>query len=195
MRTVTFVVLGLVGSTAFAQEGIYVGVGIGSMDYTESVENALLSKIEDTVSATKIYGGFEINQHFAVEINYGETGDVMDSASIFVPGLGTVTRSTKTELTTTVLRGIGQLGYEWGVLMGGIGFYSADIDFVDTLSAQGSSGTIAGDFSDDGISAMIGIEWRFGRFGTGFGIRLEYEMLDIDNIDASTIGLGIAYRF
>ena len=195
MRKLTLLFLGLASSAALAQEGIYVGIGVGSMDYSETTQSGLIPKVEDQVSAYKLYGGFEINDHFAIEINYGETDDVMDSGSQFIPGLGTVTQSTTTELATTVLRGIGQLSYEWGVLQGAIGFYSAEIDFLDTLMVNGSSGTIGGGFSDDGLSAMIGIEWRFGRFGTGFGVRLEYEWLDISDIDAETIGLGIAYRF
>jgi len=43
--------------------------------------------------------------------------------------------------------------------------------------------------------AQLGIEWRFGRFGTGFGVRLEYEWWDISDVDASTVGAGISYRF
>lgn len=196
MRTMTFLVLGLVGTAAVAQEGIYVGLGIGSLDYEETLPGASTSFLSDTVSTYKVYGGFEINEHFAMEITYGESDDIQRTFSGNFPPFGTATLTTTVDLTTTVLRGIGQLPYDWGTLLGGIGFYSSDTDFRDTLVTQccGVS-TGAGTFSDDGLAAMIGIEWRFGRFGTGFGIRLEYEWLDIDLVDANTLGIGIAYRF
>jgi hypothetical protein len=50
-------------------------------------------------------------------------------------------------------------------------------------------------FGDEGMMAVLGVEWRFGRFGTGVGIRVEYEWLDVEDASGSTVGIGVAYRF
>ena len=96
----------------------------------------------------------------------------------------------------TNLSAVGQLPLEWGVLMAGLGYYSSENDFVEELMADCCGSITNGNsISDNGVSAMLGIEWRFGRFGTRYGVRLEYEWWDISSVDASAIGIGFSYGF
>ena len=45
------------------------------------------------------------------------------------------------------------------------------------------------------MTALLGVEWRFGRFGTRYGLRLEYEWWDIDAVSTSAVGLAFSYGF
>lgn len=195
MRAITALLIAFLAFPALAQEAKYAGLGLGSFDYSESTDDPVFGDISDTVSAYKLYGGFEINEHFAVEFGYGKSDDVEGGASGNDDFLGDFTSVIRTEFTTTTFKALGQLPLEWGVLMLGIGYFETDADIELDLVSDAGSLNAAGSVSDDGLMATFGVEWRFGQFGTGYGIRLEYEWLDVDDADAATIGLGVSYRF
>jgi hypothetical protein len=198
MRPVRFVALlcAILGAPANAQEGIYVGLGLGNFDFQETLTDPLLGRVGGDASVAKLFGGFEINDYFAIEIGYGKTGDLLQSVMVNVPTAGEVTYNLSQDLTMTTLRAIGQYPMDWGALLGGLGYYSSENDFTEFGTAEccgpfGNSGT----YSDEGLSGMIGLEWRFGRFGTRYAFRLEYEWWDIDLADSSAVGLAFSYGF
>lgn len=198
MRPGRFVALlcAVFGATANAQEGIYVGVGLGNFDFQETRTDPLLGQVTGDVSIAKIFGGFEINDYFAIEISYGETSDLSQSVIGNIPPLGNVNYNLNQDFAMTSLKAIGQYPMDWGALLGGLGYFSSENDFrefgtADCCSPLSNSGT----YSDEGMSAMIGIEWRFGRFGTRYGFRLEYEWWDINLTDSSALGLAFSYGF
>ena len=195
MRAVTLVLLAFVGLPAVAQEGISVGLGLGSLDYEESTNDPIFGDISDTVSSYKIYGMFEFNDYVAAEVSYGQSGEVEGGASGNDPFLGNFTSSLQSEFTTTVVKVIGMWPRDWGVVMGGLGYFDTDADISLRLISDIGSITSGGTASDDGLAVMLGVEWRFGRFGTGYGVRLEYEWWDVSDADAATIGVGVSYRF
>lgn len=187
----------LIAAPARAQEDIYIGVGIGQIEYSHNTGDPVLGKISEGAASYKIFGGFGFNEHLALEISYGDTDSIDYRASGNVPPFGNVTDDVEIEFTTSALRAMGQLPLDWGILVGGLGYYSADRKFTEVLVAE-CCGTLrnGGTIREDGLTALLGIEWRFGRFGTSTGIRLEYEWLDASsNIDLSTFGLGISYRW
>lgn len=184
------------GAAANAQEGIYVGVGIGSFDFQEALTDPLLGQVAGDVSIAKIFGGFEINNYFAIEISYGETSDLSQSVMGNFPTLGNVNYNLTQDFAMTSLKAVGQYPMDWGAFLGGLGYFSSENDYrefgtADCCNPLSNSGT----FSDEGLSAMIGLEWRFGRFGTRYGFRLEYEWWDIDLTDSSAVGLAFSYGF
>ena len=184
------------GSVAYAQDSLYVGVGLGSFDYEEGFVDPILGRVADKTDTWKVFGGFEFNQYVTLEINYRKTGELMQSGSFTLEPVGVITDTLTADFTMTTLAAIGQLPMDWGVLLGGLGYYSSDNDFVEKFSADGFEDEfVGGTIRDDGLAAMLGIEWRFGRFGTRYGIRLEYEWWDIDAADASTIGISLSYGF
>lgn len=195
MRIITLVLLALAGLPAFAQEGIYVGLGLGSFDYEDSMPDPVFGVRSDSALSYKVYGGFEFNDYLSAEIGYGETDKIEGSVSGTDPFLGDFTSSSRTEFTTTTFKLLGQFSRDWGVLLGGLGYFDTDSDIKLSLTSDAGSFNAEGSISDNGLMAMLGIEWRFGRFGTGYGVRLEYEWLDAQEADASTIGVGVSYRF
>jgi hypothetical protein len=198
MRPGRFVALfcAVFGAAAHAQEGIYVGVGLGNFDFQESFTDPLLGRVGDKVKVSKIFGGFEINDYLAIEIAYGETSDLSQSVMANFPSLGNVNYSLTQDFTMTSLKGIGQYPMDWGALLGGLGYFSSENDFRESGTADccpplSNSGTI----SDNGMAAMLGVEWRFGRFGTRYAFRLEYEWWDMDLSDSSAVGVAFSYGF
>lgn len=186
----------LVAMPVLAQEGVYAGIGLGNFDYEEHMDDPFVGKISDTVSSYKIFGGFEFNDYIAIEISYGKTGTIRKSGSRFSPTLGNVDATLKLDFTNTILMAVGQWPHDWGVLLGGLGYYSYDNKFKQNATTE-CCGAFAneGTISDQGATAMLGIEWRIGRFGAKVGVRLEYEWLDINGADASTLGVGLSYGF
>ena len=198
MRKVTLSILvwAVFGSVSFAQENAYVGVGYGSFDYDEGIVDPVLGPLSESVGSVKLFGGFEMNDHLALEISYGETSDIIFRGTENVPPFGDVTTTLKSDLVITNLTALGQLPLDWGVLFGGLGLFSSEQDFRQILTAACCQPLYGGGkFNEDGMSAKLGIEWRFGRFGTRIGLRLEYDWLDLDYADASQVGFAISYGF
>lgn len=195
-RGFVLLVLLLFGSAALAQEGIYAGLGYGDFDYEENRVDPVLGRIADTVPSYKVFGGFEFNDYIAIEISYGKTGRIKKSGSRFSPTVGNVDSTLKLDFTNTVLMAVGEWPHDWGALLGGLGYYSYDADFRQDVTTECCGPLVnAGTVSDHGTMAMLGVEWRFGRFGTRIGVRLEYEWLPINQADASTVGVGLSYGF
>jgi hypothetical protein len=196
MRRLVVCLLLLAGSAADAQESVYVGLGLGSFDYEEKFVDPILGTVSDSVNSYKLIGGFELSQHFAIEVSYGKTDDILQTGSADVPPFGIISSRLSIEYTKTAVRLLGQWPLDPVVLLGGLGYFSGEGDFQEYLAADCcGTATNEGSISDDGTLAMLGIEWRFGRFGTRYGLRLEYEWWDISGVDASTVGFAVTYGF
>jgi hypothetical protein len=82
------------------------------------------------------------------------------------------------------------------VLLGGLGYFSSNNSYNEVISAQCCGSIVdANSISSNGLMATVGMEWRFGRFGTRYGLRVEYEWWDLKDIDSSTIGIALSYGF
>jgi hypothetical protein len=209
-RPCAVLLLALIGAAAQAQESVYVGIGYGGFDYEESRTDPVLGKVGDTLDSYKLFGGFEFNDNFAIEVSYGETDDLMQAGSVIATvadenGLypnTLVSSNANLDFASTTLRALGQVPLGWGVFIGGIGYHRTDGDVRETISFDNSlfpstPVVFRDDFtiSNNGLMATLALEWRFGRFGTRYGVRVEYEWWDIDEVDASTLGLALSYGF
>lgn len=183
-------------AAAFGQDTIYVGVGVGTFSYDETFVSNILGQVSDEVTNRKLFGGFEFNEHFTFEMSYAKTADIRQSGTANVPPFGDVTDVLVMDFTMTALTAVGQLPFNWGALLGGLGYFSSDNGFTDTLTADCCDpSVVSSSISDDGMTALVGIEWRFGRFDTRYGIRLEYQWWDIADADASSVGIAVSYGF
>jgi hypothetical protein len=202
--------LALISAAAHAQESMYVGFGYGGFDYKEQSTDPVLGNVRDTIASYKLFGGFEFNDNFSIEASYGETDDLMQSGSI-VATVGIdggiypntdASRNLNIDFASTTLRALGQVPLGWGVFIGGVGYHRTDGDVRQTTVLDNSlfptTPVVISDsftISSSGLMATLALEWRFGRFGTRYGIRVEYEWWDLDAVDATTIGLGVTYGF
>lgn len=196
MRLIGLVVLLAFATPTLAQEGMYVGLGLSSFDYSEDAGFLAPEAFSDTVSAWKAYGGFEFGEHVGVEIRYGATGKIETTSAGTDPTLGDYTAAVSTDFKITSALVLGVLPKDWGALFGGVGYFNSTGKArltLDTACCGVFNPTASA--NDNGLTAALGVEWRFGRFDTGVALRLEYEWLDFENGNASTLGIGVAYRF
>lgn len=204
MRAITLVSLALLASPAFAQSGFYVGLGLGSFDYEDSTIVRVIpsniprfGSVSDTASSYKLYGGFDLNDNFAIEISYGTSDELKGEGIGFDPPPlpGDFRFSIKTEFTATVAKAMGRLPLGRSVLLGSLGYFHMDGDALsETVSGVGPAGGSIS-FNEDGVVGTVGVEWALSESVTGYRVRLEYEWWDMDSADASTLGVGVSYRF
>ena len=197
MRIIVGLVCALLGTAALAQEGMYAGLGYGAFDYEEKFVDPVLGRVSETTSLVKLVGGFEFNDYFALEINYGKSGDIEERGTYFdLNVLQDVEYAIYTDFTITSFKAIGRVPFNWGSLLGGLGYYSSSNDFLQTFSTPGFP-TFSQEipFDDDGLTYMAGLEWRFGRFGKPYRIRAEYETWDISELDLSAVNLIFSFGF
>jgi hypothetical protein len=197
MRRVLACLLASMASVAGAQEGVYVGIGFGEFDFEETFVDPVFGRpVGDTVDSYKLFGGFEINQYFAIEVSYGKDDSSQQSVSTNIPPYGDVFYLLDIDFTKTAVRAVGQLPLGSVVLLAGLGYASTEEDVTEYFELECcGAGASSTSFSDDGMMAQLGVEWRLGRFGTRYAFRLEYEWWDIDGLDSSTVGLAFSYGF
>jgi hypothetical protein len=196
MRRLLVCLFAFAGSLAEAQESIYVGLGFGQFSYEEEFLDPVFGTVSDSVASWKLFGGFEVNDYLALEVSYGVDDSIEQSGSATILPFGDITAQLDIDLKKTSFKAVGRLPFDSFVLLGGLGYFSASGDFAEyaVIECCGTE-TAAGSFEDDGMMAQFGVEWRFGRFGTSYGIRLEYEWWDLSGVDSSTLGLAFTYGF
>lgn len=154
--------------SAHAENG-YVGLSIGNTDLD-------LPGFDDG-SSLAIYGGYRINRNLAVEASYIDFGDSSDN-------IAPVWTLNATGVTFSAL-GIAPVSENLD-LFGKIGLLMWDA----TLDEAGT-GQIATDEGNDfiyGLGASVSL-------AQGFGLAVEYQTFELDDIDGSNISFGVRYNF
>jgi hypothetical protein len=192
MRPVAILCLLLCASSAAAQNlSVYAGAAIGAFDH----DNPQGGDFSDTVSSWKVYGGAQVTKHFGIEIGHGATSAMHGGAagSPLHVGVRYFSAAHRVDFTLTTVKAMGYLPFDWGALWLGYGFFLMDAD-TDFTNASAGRASLSVDDEDD--VAAIGIEWRLRRpFDRSIDLRFEYEAWGFPFSDASTIGVGVAYRF
>jgi OmpA-OmpF porin, OOP family len=167
----------LAGATAVAdtQPGFYAGAGLGQA--TIEIDGGF--DADDT--AFKIFGGYNINQNFAVELAYFDGG----SAEQSVVG-GSVDVSTDGLIVSALGRvPVGDAFSLFGKL--GFASYDAQIDGrVGNQVVASESG------SDEDLAYGIGGAFNLG---PSFELRAEYEAISISDGDFTILSVSGLYKF
>jgi len=204
MRSLAVVSLALLASPAIAQDGFYMGFGLGSFDYQDNAIVRVLSTniprggaIDDSALSLKLYGGYELNENFAVEVSYGKIDSLVGEGFGFdpppLPGL--FIYSITADLNPFSARAVGQLPLDRSMFFASLGWFRLDGDVVfRTIQGSGPAGGLRS-LDESGLIATLGVEWRLGGAESKYRVRLEYESWDIDDADASSISAGLSYRF
>jgi hypothetical protein len=177
-------------SSARAQElSVYVGAGVGEFDH----DNERGGAFSDSVSSWKIYGGFQAGEYFSLEVGYAQTDTIEAESSgsplsIFPLRLNA---ALSVDFEVTTVRAMGRLPFDRLDLWLGYGIYNVSAD-VDVMTGGTPSSLLA---EDQDQTVAFGVDWKFGRLDQPIRVRLEYERLLFKFSDASTVAVGIAYRF
>ena len=173
---VTFTLVLLVAAPAVVMaEGSYIGVAVGSGNI--DVDDPVLN-VDDSDTAFKIFGGHRFIGGFFVEVGYVDFG---------APSEVILGNNVEIEITAFTAQG----GYSFGAGPLDI-FGKAGLAFWDGDLKVNGSPVPGGDDSDSDIIYGVGAALEFA----GFGVRVEYELIDVEGTeDTSIYSLGATYSF
>lgn len=142
---------------------------------------------EETSTALKIFGGYRVNPHFAVEGFIANFGDFDSYAE---DGFGVVASATA-DVSTVGVAAVGMIPVGDGSisLLGKLGLHSwsadGDVALWDFVAANG----YVASYSESGTDLMGGIGMQVD-FGINVGMRVELEYFAA-NTDFSDFGIGL----
>jgi OOP family OmpA-OmpF porin len=172
-------VLSLGSTPALSQDqGFYAGVNFGQSKLDVCVPG--LTTCDDKDTALSIFGGYQFNRNFGLEIAYTDLGQ----ASISGPG-GAV----KFEATGFEFSAVGTLPINQQFsIYGKLGFFMWDAEAKGNLVGLPFSG------SDDGtdLTYAIGVRWSFAK---NLALQAQWQRYDVSDSDVDVIGVGLLFRF
>lgn len=190
--------LALSGSGALAQAvetGWYIGASLGQTKADVDCSGTITC--DDKDSGWKIFGGYQINRNFAIELGYSDLGAVTASTPSFVffP-LVVPAASLKIEAKAWELVAVGSLPLaDRFSVFGKAGFYRADTDVRVDFGALGS--TTESDSNTD-LTFGVGLRYDFTR---NFGVRAEWQLYSAvaagfdEESDVDVMSVGLVWRF
>jgi OOP family OmpA-OmpF porin len=165
-------------------EGFYLGGGVG--DFSAAVDEInSLDDVDDVGidfsdgdNATKIFGGWSFNRHFAVQGDFVDFGESSGAVTPSVRGTSDVQGFAPSIVGTLPIGPIELFGRV------GVMFYEVDLNLT--------GGRLIDESGEDMVwSAGIGIDIR-----DRANLRLEYEEIDIERLDeADALWLNFAWKF
>lgn len=191
--TVVAAALAVMSVPALAQEqdsrGWYAGIGLGMSKFKGACDGVSGSGVscDENDTAFKLFGGYQVNRNFAVELGYTDLGKAKASFS----GFGDVSIAASGFEALAV--GIVPINPQWS-LIGKLGLFRWDVDFNDGTGLVGS-----GSASGTNVTYALGVGYQFTPKAA---VRVEYQQYkDIgdENVtgkgDVNVIGANVLYRF
>lgn len=146
----------------------YIGASFGQSDFGDTCSG--FAGCDDKDSAWKIFGGYQINRTFGVELGYTNLGEVS------VAGAGA-------EVTAWELLGIAAIPVGPVSLYGKLGFARAEVEGTGALAGLSDTGTE--------LTYGIGVQYDFTK---QLGIRGEWQRYDLDDA-VDVLSVGVVFRF
>ncbi|HEY7238826.1 MAG TPA: outer membrane beta-barrel protein [Burkholderiales bacterium] len=182
---------GLVASSAAmaqgkaADMGWYAGISLGQSSASDACNGISGPGVscDDKDTAFKIFGGYQINRNFGVELGYTDLGKVEASG-------GGVTASVET--TALELVGVGSypVNNQFSIY-GKLGLYRAD-------SKGRSNIGLSADETNTDLTFGLGVQYNFT---SNLGVRGEWQRYssvgggDIGESDVDVLSVGLVYKF
>jgi opacity protein-like surface antigen len=188
---------------AQASAGAFVGVSVGQgtvdgdLDEFNDVTIDTPFNFDEDDTAYKVFGGYMFNEFVGVEVGYVDFGEPNANFSdvSLDGGEGTASGKLEGEFTGWTLALLGQFPLGPVDVFGKIGMvsYDAEISASGTVSFGGPTETFSDSFKDDGEELMYGagVKLNLGPVG----IRLEYEIYDVNDVDVELWSLGAQINF
>ena len=179
-------ILGLAGAMAFssaalAQDaGFYIGGAFGQAQIDGTCSGAPAGvTCDDKDSAWRIFGGYQLNRNFALEIGYANLGEAKAS------GFG-ITATQEVSAFDVVAVGSIPVADAFSVY-GKLGFYSGQAETRNNFG-------VVSDDSGGGVTFGFGVRYDFTR---NLGVRAEWQRYAEvgDDIDVNLVTLGVLFRF
>ena len=191
------VLAGLVAASGTsAQPGFYIGASGGKSDFDNDIATGLITSgtVDTQSSGFKIFGGYQFNDYFGLDIAYVDLGKATYSGSYY----GVPVTGGKVEVWGLNLSAVGTYPFNSTfAVFGKVGLFVWEANAKDTTGGIPFSDTVGGgDFSFGvGLSVRFTknlsarIEWeRFGLSGSDY-----YNSYDLGSADL--LSAGIVYKF
>jgi OmpA-OmpF porin, OOP family len=146
----------------------YIGASIGQSDLGDACGG--LASCDDKDTAWKVFGGYQINRTFGVELGYANLGEIT------VPGAGA-------EVTAIELLGIAAIPVGPVSLYGKLGFARGKVKGTGALGGVSDTST--------DLTYGIGVQYDFTK---QLGIRGEWQRYDFDDA-VDVMSIGVVFRF
>lgn len=178
----------LAGPAALAQApaapGWYAGGSLGQSEAKDTDCSPPLTSCDDKDTAWKIFGGYQINRNFAVELGYTNLGEFSASG----PGVNASIESKAWEVM-----GVGSFPVaDRFSLYGKLGFYRAESEATSNIPG------VSADESNTGLAFGIGAQYDFTR---SVAVRAEWQRYsdvgggNIGETDLDVLSIGALVRF
>jgi OOP family OmpA-OmpF porin len=165
----------------------YIGFGAGKSDYDSGnmIPDLITSgSVDGKDTGYKLFGGFQFNRHFAVELAYVDLGTAGYSGNFF--GAPVTGGSLETWGLNASAVGIVPLGASFD-LFGKLGIFGWESKARDTTAGVPFSGEADG----GDLSFGVGLAYHFTR---NVGVRVEWERFKaVDDIDL--VSAGLVFKF
>jgi Opacity protein and related surface antigens len=180
--------LGLLSSTtvlAEIQPGFYVGAGVGSAT-TEIDEEFDDFKFDSDDTAFKVFGGYNFNQYFAVEVAYFDGGKPKETV-VSIPGFrGDIEIGT----TGLIASAVGRLPLgEYVSVYGKLGYASYESELKGRVNGEVFESAT---FDDEDLAWGVGVAFNVG---PSFELRGEYEAISMSDIDFNMMSVNGLFKF
>lgn len=189
-KTFAVMVLAFCGVIAVGQasaQGFYIGGSAGKSDFDDNnaIPDLISSgSVDGSDTGLKIFGGYQFNQNFGVELAWVELGEAGYSGTFF----GAPVTGGTVETWGLNVSAVGTLPLGSGfALFGKVGLFAWEAEASDVTGGLPFSG------QDDGtdISLGIGVSYDFTRNSS---VRAEWERFKAVG-DIDLLSVGVSYRF
>lgn len=156
-----------------AEERWYVGAGAMESDLGFEV-------FDESATGWKVFGGYRFTRNISVEAGYLDTGDAEET----IEGTDVTLSAEGTHVSVVAGWPIGEM-FTLHARAGLIN-WDAELTLSDGVTTETSDA--------NGQDLYWGAGATFN-FAERFGVRLEYEVPDIEAVDVSSISLSVLWRF
>lgn len=184
--TAVLVLSGLVAASQASAQGFYIGGSVGKSDFDDNNTTGLITSgtVDGKDTGFKIFGGYQFNQNFGVELAYVDLGQASYSGFFgAVPVTGGTVKTSGLNISAVGTLPLGS-GF---ALFGKAGLFTWEAKANDTTGGLPFSAT------DDGVDLSLGIGASYD-FTKNFAIRAEWERFKAVG-DINLLSLGIVYKF
>jgi len=178
---------GLVAASAAPAQGFYIGGSVGQSDYDDNnaIPDLITSgSVDGSDTGFKIFGGYQFNQHFGLELSWVDLGKAGYSGRF--GALNVTGGSVETSGLNFSAVGILPLGSNFA-LFGKVGFFAWESNASDVTGGLPFSGT------EDGSDVSYGIGASFN-FTKNLSMRAEWERFKAVG-DIDLLSIGVVFKF
>lgn len=194
------VLSGSVAASQASAQGFYIGGSVGKSDIDDDIAIPGLitsGTVDGKESGFKIFGGYQFNQNFGVELAYVDLGKATYNGTFF----GSPVTGGKVEITGFNFSAVGTLPLNPSFsLFGKVGLFFWEAEASDVTGGVPFS---SADSSSD-LSVGVGMSYNFTK---NFGARVEWERFKAGGEDflgfssatgsasINLLSLGLVYKF